>query len=118
MNPVPPKKILAIHDLSCIGRCSLSVIMPIISSMGIQVCPLPTAILSTHFGGFSTVCMSDFSSHIASFSAHWQREGLTFDSIYSGFLASAAQIELVSNLFDDFSANHPLILVDPVMGDN
>ena len=118
MNPVPPKKILAIHDLSCIGRCSLSVIMPIISSMGIQVCPLPTAILSTHLGGFSTVCMNDFSSHIASFSAHWQREGLTFDSIYSGFLASAAQIELVSNLFDDFSANHPLILVDPVMGDN
>ena len=86
--------------------------------MGIQVCPLPTAILSTHLGGFSTVCMNDFSSHIASFSAHWQREGLTFDSIYSGFLASAAQIELVSNLFDDFSANHPLILVDPVMGDN
>ena len=118
MNPVPPKKILAIHDLSCIGRCSLSVIMPIISSMGMQVCPLPTAILSTHLGGFSTVCMNDFSSHIASFSAHWQREGLTFDSIYSGFLASAAQIELVSNLFDDFSANHPLILVDPVMGDN
>ena len=118
MNPVPPKKVLAIHDLSCIGRCSLSVIMPIISSMGIQVCPLPTAILSTHFGGFSAVCMSDFSSHIANFSAHWQREGVVFDSIYSGFLASAAQIEIVSNLFDEFAANHPLVLVDPVMGDN
>jgi pyridoxine kinase len=92
--------------------------MPIISSMGIQVCPLPTAILSTHFGGFSAVCMNDFSSHIANFSAHWQREGIVFDSIYSGFLASAAQIEIVSNLFDEFAANHPLVLVDPVMGDN
>ncbi|MBV5349977.1 bifunctional hydroxymethylpyrimidine kinase/phosphomethylpyrimidine kinase, partial [bacterium] len=59
-----------------------------------------------------------FSSHIANFSAHWQREGISFDSIYSGFLASAAQIEIVSQLIDDFSTNNPLILVDPVMGDD
>lgn len=117
MNPVPPKKVLAVHDLSCVGRCSLSVILPILSCLGIQVCPLPTAILSTHLGGFSTVSFSDFSSHIADFSAHWQREGICFDSIYSGFLASATQIEIVSQLIDDFSENRPLILVDPVMGD-
>ncbi len=117
MNPVPPKKVLAVHDLSCVGRCSLSVILPILSCMEVQVCPLPTAILSTHLGGFSTVSFSDFSSHIPSFSAHWQREGVQFDSIYSGFLASIAQIEIVSQLIDDFSASRPLVLVDPVMGD-
>lgn len=117
MKPLPIKKVMAVHDLSCVGRCSLSVILPILSAMGIQVCPLPTAILSTHLGGFSTVSFSDFSSHIASFSAHWQREGISFDSIYSGFLASAAQIEIVLQLIDDFSDNRPLILVDPVMGD-
>jgi len=117
MNSLPVKKVLAVHDLSCVGRCSLSVILPILSAMGIQVCPLPTAILSTHLGGFSTVSFSDFSSHIASFSAHWQREGISFDSIYSGFLASIEQIEIVSQLIDDFSASRPLVLVDPVMGD-
>ncbi len=117
MNSLPVKKILAVHDLSCVGRCSLTVIMPILSCMGIQVCPLPTAILSTHLGGFSTVSFSDFSSHIPSFSAHWQREGVQFNSIYSGFLASIEQIEIVSQLIDDFSASRPLVLVDPVMGD-
>ena len=117
MNPVPPKKVLAVHDLSCVGRCSLTVILPILSCMGIQACPLPTAILSTHLGGFSAVAFSDFSSHIADFSAHWRREGVHFDSIYSGFLASAEQIEIVSQLIDDFSGSRPLVLVDPVMGD-
>lgn len=117
MNPVLPKKVLAVHDLSCVGRCSLSVILPILSAMEVQVCPLPTAILSTHLGGFSTVSFSDFSSHIPSFSAHWQREGVQFDSIYSGFLASIEQIEIVSQLIDDFSVSRPLVLVDPVMGD-
>ena len=117
MNPVPPKKVLAVHDLSCVGRCSLTVIMPILSCLGIQACPLPTAILSTHLGGFSAVAFSDFSSHIADFSAHWRREGVQFDSIYSGFLASTEQIEIVSQLICDFSASRPLVLVDPVMGD-
>jgi pyridoxine kinase len=117
MNSLLVKKVLAVHDLSCVGRCSLSVILPILSAIEVQVCPLPTAILSTHLGGFSTVSFSDFSSHIPSFSAHWQREGVQFDSIYSGFLASTAQIEIVSQLIDDFSASRPLVLVDPVMGD-
>lgn len=117
MNSLPIKKVLAVHDLSCVGRCSLSVILPILSCMEVQVCPLPTAILSTHLGGFSDVRFSDFSSHIADFSAHWRREAVQFDSIYSGFLASMEQIEIVSQLIDDFCANRPLVLVDPVMGD-
>ena len=112
------KKVAAVHDLSCIGRCSLTVILPILSCMGVQVCPLPTAVLSTHPGGFSQVSLFDFSPHIPSFSAHWRREEIAFDSIYCGFLASVEQIAIVSQFIDDFSAVRPLVLVDPVMGDD
>jgi pyridoxine kinase len=118
MNPHRIKKVAAVHDLSCIGRCSLTVILPILSCMGIQACPLPTAILSTHLGGFADASLCDFTSHIPDFSAHWRREGISFDCIYSGFLASERQIEVVSEFIDDFSANRPLVLVDPVMGDD
>lgn len=111
-------RIAAVHDISCVGRCSLTVIMPILSCMGVQVCPLPTAVLSTHLGGFSDVALSDFTSHIPRFFSHWQQQGITFDCIYSGFLASEQQIDVVSDFIDSFSANQPLILVDPVMGDH
>lgn len=111
------KKVAAVHDLSCIGRCSLTVILPVLSCMGIQVCPLPTAILSTHPGGFTNVSICDFSRQMPGFSAHWQREKIRFDCIYSGFLASEEQIGLVMKFIDDFSTNRPLVLVDPVMGD-
>jgi pyridoxine kinase len=86
--------------------------------MGIQVCPLPTAILSTHLGGFSEVALCDFTAHMPDFAAHWQREGIHFDCIYSGFLASAEQIAVVTQIIEDFSANRPLVLVDPIMGDD
>jgi len=112
------KKVAAVHDLSCIGRCSLTVILPVLSCMGVQVCPLPTAVLSTHPGGFTHVSMFDFSPHIPSFSAHWRREEIAFDSIYCGFLASVEQIAIVSQFIDDFSTVRPLVLVDPVMGDD
>ena len=111
-------RVAAVHDLSCVGRCSLTVIMPILSCMGIQVCPLPTAVLSTHLGGFSHVVFHDFSDHIPDFFAHWQQQGIAFDCIYSGFLASEQQIDVVSQFIDQFSANRPLVLVDPVMGDH
>ena len=118
MIPAHIKKVAAVHDLSCIGRCSLTVILPVLSCMGIQVCPLPTAILSTHPGGFTDVAICDFTSHIPDFSAHWQREGIGFDCIYSGFLASEEQIGIVSRFIEDFSSRRPLVLVDPVMGDD
>jgi len=118
MNPARIKKVAAVHDLSCIGRCSLTVILPVLSCMGIQVCPLPTAVLSTHPGGFTGVFFCDFTGYIPDFSAHWQREGIVFDCIYSGFLASAEQIGVVSKFIDDFSSRRPLVLVDPVMGDD
>lgn len=110
-------KVAAIHDLSCFGRCSLTVIIPILSAMGVQVCPLPTAVFSTHLGGFKDIAFCDFTQHIPAFSEHWQKEGLEFDCIYSGFLASEQQIEIVSQFIDSFSHNRPLVLIDPVMGD-
>lgn len=110
-------RVAAIHDISCFGRCSLTVIMPILSCMGMQVCPLPTAVLSTHLGGFKDIVFCDFTDRIPEFAKHWQNEGIKFDCIYSGFLASVQQIDIVSRFIDEFSQNEPLVLVDPVMGD-
>lgn len=110
-------RVAAVHDLSCVGRCSLTVIAPVLSCMGVQVCPLPTAILSTHLGGYKKAQFYDFTEHMTAFYKHWQEEKLSFDCIYSGFLASEEQIKVVSQFIDDFSKNNPLVLVDPVMGD-
>lgn len=110
-------RVAAIHDLSCFGRCSLTVIMPILSVMGLQVCPLPTAILSSHLGGFKDIEFVDFTDRIKDFALHWKAEGIAFDCIYSGFLASEAQIDVVSEVIREFSSQAPLVLVDPVMGD-
>lgn len=111
-------RVAAVHDLSCVGRCALTVIIPVLSTMGVQVCPLPTAVLSSHPGGFSDWEFCDFTAHMPGCFKHWQSEGITFDCIYSGFLASEQQIEIVERFIRDFSANAPLVVVDPVMGDN
>ena len=110
------KKVAAIHDLSGVGRCSLTVILPTLSVMGIEVCPVPTAILSTHTGGFGEVEMRDLTDYIMPALAHYKRLGLNFDCIYSGFLASTEQ---VSHCLDFFST-YPdaLKVVDPVMADH
>lgn len=114
-NPV--KKVAAVHDLSGYGRVSLTVIIPILSSMGVQVCPLPTAILSTHsqYEGFSFVDLTDNMQPIID---HWKRLNLEFDAIYSGFLGSAAQIDIVAQFIDDFRRSSTMVVVDPVLGDN
>ncbi len=114
----PVKRVAAIHDLSGFGRASLSVIIPIISSMGIQVCPLPTAILSTHTGGFEDYKFIDLSEHLGDYIEHWKSLNISFDCIYSGFLGSPRQIEMISRFHQDFSDHDPLIVIDPVMGDN
>ena len=115
--PLRVPRIAAVHDLSCMGRCSLSVIMPVLSALGIQACPLPTAVLSTHLGGFSRPEFCDFTDRMTGFYQHWQQETITFDCIYTGFLASNTQIDVVLRFIEQFSANQPLVLVDPVMGD-
>ncbi|MBN2552136.1 MAG: pyridoxamine kinase [Spirochaetales bacterium] len=114
-SPVP--RAAAIHDLSGFGRASLTVIIPILSTMGIQVCPLPTAVLSTHTGGFEDYRLLDLSSHMRSMIDHWRKLELGFDALYSGFLGSSEQIEIVSELIAEFAREQQLVLVDPVMGD-
>ncbi len=116
MKPFVPRAAV-IQDISCVGRCSLTVVMPILSVMGIQVCPLPTAVFSTHLGGFDKPVFCDFTEYMTGFFQHWQQANIDFDCIYSGFLASAQQMDIVEVFIHEFSQNHLLILVDPVMGD-
>ena len=111
------KRILAVHDLSCFGRCALTVIIPALSAMEAQVIPLPTALLSTHTGGFTDMTFTDLSDTMSPALKHYKSLGLTFDAIYTGFLGSAGQIDTVSHAIELFGKD-ALILVDPVMGDD
>lgn len=110
------KKIAAIHDLSGYGRCSLSVIIPVISAMGIQVCPVPTAVLSTHTGGFTDMALEDLTEHISDCYEHYKRLGLQFDAIYTGFMTSSEQVDSCLKFLD--GNPDALKVVDPVLGDN
>lgn len=110
------KRILTVQDISCVGKCSLTVALPIISSFGIEAAILPTATLSTHtaFKGFT---FHDLTNDIAPICHHWQEQNIDFDGIYTGYLGSAEQIDLVLDIFRDFG-NGKLKFVDPAMGDN
>jgi pyridoxine kinase len=109
---------MAIHDISCVGRCSLTVALPIISAAGFNCGVLPTAVLSTHTGGFTGFTYRDLTEDIKPIAEHWDSLGLRFDALYSGFLGSFEQIDLVAELFDRFRAENGFVLVDPVMADN
>lgn len=111
-----PLRVAAIHDLSGFGRCSLAVILPVISAMGVQVCPVPTAILSTHTGGFGEVEKIDLTDYLGNCLAHYRRLGLSMGCIYTGYLSSVAQVQHC----EEFFAAYPqaLKVVDPVMGDH
>jgi pyridoxine kinase len=113
----PVKKVAAVHDLSGCGRVSLTAAIPILSAMGIQVCPLPTAVLSSHtqYSGFAFLDLTD---QMPLFVNHWKQLGLRFDAIYSGYLGSPKQASIVANLIDEFAADGQLVVVDPVLGDN
>jgi len=112
------KRILAIHDISCVGRCSLTVALPILCSAGFDTSVLPTAVLSTHTGEFSGYTFRDLTEDIAPISRHWQELGIVFDAMYSGYLGSYEQIDLITDVFDTFKTKENIIMVDPVMGDN
>lgn len=117
MQDIP--RVMAIQDLSCFGRCSLSVIIPILSRMEIQVCPVPTAVFSTHTGGFGKPAMTDLTGMMGAFRKHWEELDVSFDCIYSGFLSNEHQINEVLNFFQTFGdSKEVLIVVDPVMGDD
>jgi len=111
------RQIAAIHDLSGYGRASLTVVIPILSAMGIQVCPLPTAVLSSH-SEYKNYHSIDLTTHMQPIINHWKELKLEFDAIYSGYLASAEQIIIVKNFIKDFKKDKQLVIIDPVMGDN
>ena len=112
------KRALAIHDISCIGRCSLTVALPIISACGVECSVLPTCVLSTHTGGFTGFTFRDLTDDIEPISRHWQSLGEKFDAIYTGFLGTKTQINLVTDIIKTFRTKDNIILVDPVMADH
>ena len=111
------KRVISIQDISCVGKCSLTVALPIISAMGIETSILPTAVLSTHtmFSGFT---FRDLTSDITPIIEHWKKEKFEFDAIYTGYLGSFEQLDLVDKFFTDFKRENNIIFVDPVMADN
>jgi pyridoxine kinase len=113
----PVQRIAAIHDLSGVGRVSLSAIFPVFSTMGIQVCALPTAVLSSHTQ-YQGVKYLSLDKQMQEFIQHWKELKVDFDAIYSGYLGSVHQIDIVRDFIDDFKREDQLIVVDPVMADN
>ena len=111
-------RVAAIHDMSGFGRCSLTVAIPILSAMGIQCCPLPTAFLSTHTGGFEGFTFLDMTDELPKVAAHWKSLGLGFQAVYSGFLGSERQIAIVEDFLREFRGADTAAVIDPVMGDH
>ena len=112
------KRILSIQDISCVGQCSLTVALPIISACGIETCVLPSAVLSTHTGGFKGFTFRDLTDDIPLIEKHWQTEGIKFDAFYTGYLGSAEQIAHVISVFNSSAKEGALRIVDPAMADN
>ena len=111
-------RVAAIHDLSGLGRCSLTVALPVLSVMGCQCAPLPTAVLSSQTGGVTGYTFCDMTDQMEPIAAHWKAVDAKFDAIYTGFLGSEAQLSIVERFFDQFAEKNTLLLVDPVMGDD
>lgn len=111
------KRVVAIHDISCFGKCSLTVALPIVSAAGIECSCIPTAVLSTHTGGFSGYTFRDLTEDIVPIADHWKKENLSFDAVYTGYLGSVEQIDLVSRAIDTVKKDNTLLIVDPVMAD-
>lgn len=111
------KKIALINDLSGFGKCSLTASIPVISAMGIQACPLPTAVLTSQTG-FSDYYCDDYTDRMDYFTQEWQKLDVSFDGIYSGYLASAEQVTKVLHFLDVFQTDNIIYLADPVLGDN
>lgn len=111
------KRIVTIQDISCVGKCSLTVALPIISAMGVECAIIPTAVLSTHTM-FNNFTCRDLTDEIEPIVAHWQSEGMGFDAVYTGYLGSFEQIDIVSGVFDKLKTEGNLIFVDPAMADN
>lgn len=112
------KRLLTIQDISCVGQCSLTVALPVISACGVETCVLPSAVLSTHTAGFSGYTFTDLTEDMPAISKHWEKENIKFDAIYTGYLGSAKQIEYVKNIFKANGKENSIKIVDPAMADN
>ena len=111
------KRLLTIQDVSGVGKCSLTVALPVISAAQVEACVLPTAVLSTHTR-FKNFTFADLTDEIAPIAEVWKKEGITFDAIYTGYLGSYRQMELIEKLIDDFRTDKNVVFIDPVLGDD
>jgi len=112
------KRILTIQDISCVGQCSLTVALPIISACGIETCILPSAVLSTHTAGFTDFTVTDLTSDMPKIKDHWVKEKISFDGVYTGYLGSTEQIAYVADIFEECGRPGSKFIVDPAMADN
>lgn len=111
------KRVVTIQDFSCVGRCSLTAALPVISAAGVECCAIPTAVLSNHTG-FSSFYSRDLTEEIAPISDMLASLGIAFDALYTGYMASSAQMEIICGFIERFAGGGALVFVDPVMGDN
>ena len=111
------KRILTIQDISCVGQCSLTVALPILSACGIETAILPTAVLSTHTAGFTGYTVRDLADDIPAITEHWAREGITFDAVYTGYLGTIPEIDMVIDIIDRLLAPGGKVFIDPAMAD-
>lgn len=112
------KRVAAIHDISGFGKCSLTVALPILSAAGIETSALPTCVLSTHTGGITGYTYLDMTGEMRPFMKHWKSLDIHFDAVYSGFLGSFEQLDIVKDFIDEFRTENTIVMVDPVMADN
>ena len=112
------QRVLTVQDISCVGQCSLTVALPILSACGLETCILPSAVLSTHTGGFTGYTFRDLTEDMPAIEAHWVKEGIKFDAVYTGYLGSAKQIDYVKSMLRSLSKPETLAVVDPAMADN
>ena len=112
------KKILTIQDISCVGQCSLTVALPILSACGLETCILPSAVLSTHTAGFDGFTFRDLTEDMPEIHKHWQKENIKFKAIYTGYLGSVKQVGYVKDILDTMGTDDCVRIVDPAMADN
>ncbi len=112
------KKILTIQDISCVGQCSLTVALPILSACGLETCILPSAVLSTHTAGFSGFTFRDLTDDMPAIAAHWKKENIKFKAIYTGYLGSVKQVGYVKDILNTMGSDDCVRIVDPAMADN
>ena len=112
------KKILTIQDVSCYGQCSLTVALPILSAMGIETAIIPSAVLSTHTGGFTGYTFRDLTEDLPAIGEHWRKEDISFDAFYTGYVGSKKQLGYIKDIITSRKKKGSLVVVDPVMADN